>query len=211
MTLGTAELSPPLRLDAEPRRGITKRPIRQRYALRCGPVTLSLFARALGQARPPPLLQVKLMSLRSRAAETDATKRALATFGNPFGLALYDRDLAGVRKAKPHRDQRRRSRTMGASLSKRLFRGKSRQRRDFVDALTQTMSDASDIECLVRRVGAEHRHTPGRASILERQSGRSCQSWCTTSRCAIALVKSSRNGTAAHEAGQSDQRLVARS
>ena len=27
-----------------------------------------------------------------KAAETDATKRALATFGNPFGLALYDKD-----------------------------------------------------------------------------------------------------------------------
>ena len=26
-----------------------------------------------------------------KAAETDATKRALATFGNPFGLALYDK------------------------------------------------------------------------------------------------------------------------
>ncbi len=31
-----------------------------------------------------------------KAAETDATKRALATFGNPFGLALYDKDLAHV-------------------------------------------------------------------------------------------------------------------
>ena len=31
-----------------------------------------------------------------KAAETDATKRALATFGNPFGLALYDEDQAGV-------------------------------------------------------------------------------------------------------------------
>ena len=29
-----------------------------------------------------------------KAAETDATKRALATFGNPFGLALYDKDLS---------------------------------------------------------------------------------------------------------------------
>jgi hypothetical protein len=35
-----------------------------------------------------------------KAAETDATKRALATFGNPFGLALYDRELAGVRNRK---------------------------------------------------------------------------------------------------------------
>lgn len=32
-----------------------------------------------------------------KAAETDATKRALATFGNPFGLALYDKELKGVR------------------------------------------------------------------------------------------------------------------
>ena len=33
-----------------------------------------------------------------KAAETDATKRALATFGNPFGLALYDKDRRGVTK-----------------------------------------------------------------------------------------------------------------
>ena len=33
-----------------------------------------------------------------KAAETDATKRALATFGNPFGLALYDKDQKGVTK-----------------------------------------------------------------------------------------------------------------
>jgi Rad52/22 family double-strand break repair protein len=35
-----------------------------------------------------------------KAAETDATKRALATFGNPFGLALYDRGQAQVTKAR---------------------------------------------------------------------------------------------------------------
>ena len=35
-----------------------------------------------------------------KAAETDATKRALATFGNPFGLALYDRDQTQVTKAR---------------------------------------------------------------------------------------------------------------
>src|SRR5205085_9938258 len=28
--------------------------------------------------------------------ETDATKCALATFGNPFGLALYDKEQTGV-------------------------------------------------------------------------------------------------------------------
>jgi len=31
--------------------------------------------------------------LALKGPETDATKRALATFGNPFGLALYDRVL----------------------------------------------------------------------------------------------------------------------
>lgn len=38
-----------------------------------------------------------------KAAETDATKRALATFGNPFGLALYDRDLTQVTKPRDKR------------------------------------------------------------------------------------------------------------
>jgi DNA recombination protein Rad52 len=37
--------------------------------------------------------------LAIKAAETDATKRALATFGNRFGLALYDKALVGVKKA----------------------------------------------------------------------------------------------------------------
>jgi hypothetical protein len=35
-----------------------------------------------------------------KAAETDATKRALATFGNPFGLALYDKDKLQVTRPR---------------------------------------------------------------------------------------------------------------
>ena len=35
-----------------------------------------------------------------KAAETDATKRALATFGNSFGLALYDKEKSGVTKPR---------------------------------------------------------------------------------------------------------------
>lgn len=34
-----------------------------------------------------------------KESETDAMKRALMTFGNPFGLALYDKDQAEVEKA----------------------------------------------------------------------------------------------------------------
>ncbi len=38
-----------------------------------------------------------------KAAETDATKRALATFGNSFGLALYDKEKKGVTKPRATR------------------------------------------------------------------------------------------------------------
>ncbi len=34
-----------------------------------------------------------------KEAETDAMKRALVTFGNPFGLALYDKEQKGVRSS----------------------------------------------------------------------------------------------------------------
>lgn len=36
-----------------------------------------------------------------KEAETDAMKRAFMTFGNPFGLALYDKDRAGVDYGEP--------------------------------------------------------------------------------------------------------------
>ena len=49
-----------------------------------------------GRALQPELAH----DMALKAAETDATKRALATFGNPFGLALYDRDQAQVTKAR---------------------------------------------------------------------------------------------------------------
>ena len=48
----------------------------------------------------PGALHQEAHDLALKAAETDATKRALATFGNPFGLALYDRELAAVRDRK---------------------------------------------------------------------------------------------------------------
>ena len=50
----------------------------------------------LGRAREIELAH----EIALKAAETDATKRALATFGNPFGLALYDKDQNGVTKPK---------------------------------------------------------------------------------------------------------------
>lgn len=40
----------------------------------------------------------------AKEAETDAMKRALMTFGNPFGLALYDKTKANVDNGEPKPD-----------------------------------------------------------------------------------------------------------
>jgi hypothetical protein len=40
-----------------------------------------------------------------KEAETDAMKRALMTFGNPFGLALYDKEQRQVVEAQPEKLQ----------------------------------------------------------------------------------------------------------
>lgn len=40
-----------------------------------------------------------------KEAESDAMKRALMTFGNPFGLALYDKTKANVAHSEPEIDQ----------------------------------------------------------------------------------------------------------
>ncbi len=47
-----------------------------------------------------------------KEAETDATKRALATFGNLFGLALYDKEQAGVRRRPARRSGKRQAITL---------------------------------------------------------------------------------------------------
>jgi len=43
----------------------------------------------------------------AKEAESDAMKRALMTFGNPFGLALYDKTQEGVEKEKPKPDPKK--------------------------------------------------------------------------------------------------------
>lgn len=52
-----------------------------------------------------------------KAAETDATKRALATFGNPFGLALYDRARSQVTRRRIRRPS---AKTVGSDLHLQL-------------------------------------------------------------------------------------------
>src|SRR5688572_29243066 len=72
----------------------------------------------LGRSTAPELAHETAL----KAAETDATKRALATFGNPFGLALYDRELSQVTKPRDggaRVPQRTDARSLVLSLSDR--------------------------------------------------------------------------------------------
>src|SRR4029077_14594131 len=52
-----------------------------------------------GEGRGTSPGEVNAISLK--AAETDATKRALATFGKPFGLELYRKDKNSVSQGLP--------------------------------------------------------------------------------------------------------------
>ena len=78
----------------------TSRPTRQRFGFPSGPAQSRSRVKAVEAAKPRASQPGEAHELALKAAETDATKRALATFGNPFGLALYDRDLAGVTQSQ---------------------------------------------------------------------------------------------------------------
>ena len=69
-----------------------------RVSVRAGEITIVREGSGTGEGRASTPGQAHELALKG--AETDATKRALATFGNPFGLALYDREQAGVRKLR---------------------------------------------------------------------------------------------------------------
>jgi DNA recombination protein Rad52 len=117
-----------------------------RIAVRAGSIVITREGCGSGSAKAPTPGEAHERALK--AAETDATKRALATFGNPFGLALYDRELAGVRNRK----------ALGVApddyrgpwlLSLPSGAGQSFNRTDeFVVALSKALTEAADIEGL---------------------------------------------------------------
>jgi DNA recombination protein Rad52 len=165
-----------------------------RVSVRAGEFTVVREGSGTGEGRAPTPGQAHELALKG--AETDATKRALATFGNPFGLALYDREQAGVRKprngkAAPSVDLesgpwvlRAAPGASGTSFDKAD---------DFADALREAMSEAQDIELLfaiweqnVDTVRALNR------SLREKSDPKAgmAQSLVTQlKRCAIALAK----------------------
>src|SRR4029078_1695690 len=65
-----------------------------RIAVRAGDITIVREGSGTGEGSGLTPGQAHEIALKS--AETDATKRALATFGNVFGWSIYDREQAGV-------------------------------------------------------------------------------------------------------------------
>jgi len=138
-----------------------------RIAVRAGGSTIVREGCGSGEARG--LTPGEAHDLALKAAETDATKRALTTFGNPFGLALYDRDLGGVRNRKAL-ERSHCSNDRGPWLL-RARDGKAEQSfdkpDDFAAALRNSLSQADTVELLfaiweqnVRTVRALNKGSP---------------------------------------------------
>jgi hypothetical protein len=116
-----------------------------RVSVRAGDITIVREGSGTGEGKAPTPGQAHELALKG--AETDATKRALATFGNPFGLALYDREQLGVRKAKEAKASppigpwilRSASGEEGASFDKPS---------GFAETLRKAMTEARDVELL---------------------------------------------------------------
>jgi DNA recombination protein Rad52 len=87
--------------------------------------------------------------LAAKAAETDATKRALSTFGNPFGLALYDRDHHNVTRPRGRHDNSR-----AVPLAPLVLTGidgastRHENGKDFVLDVQRTLSRLNSVECI---------------------------------------------------------------
>ena len=116
-----------------------------RVSVRAGDITIVREGSGTGEGKAPTPGQAHELALKG--AETDATKRALATFGNPFGLALYDREQLGVRKARSEKASppigpwvlRSATGAEEASFDKPS---------EFAGALRKAMTEADDIELL---------------------------------------------------------------
>ena len=161
-----------------------------RVSVRAGDITIVREGSGTGEGRAPTPGQAHELALKG--AETDATKRALATFGNPFGLALYDREQLGVRKARSEKTVPPIGPWVQCSASGEEVASFNRPS-EFAGALRQAMSEANDIELLfaiweqnVDTVRALNRSL--RQDALPR-SGIAPQLVSHLKQCAIALVK----------------------
>ena len=167
-----------------------------RVSVRAGDVIIVREGSGTGEGRASTPGQAHDLALKG--AETDATKRALATFGNPFGLALYDREQAGVRKARgasPSSGETLQGGPWVLSSSNGKPVSSHDTAKSFIEALKQGMSEADDIE-LLYDVWEQNIET---LRVLHRSSGerpRIVPTMVSHLRaCAVDLVKRASDGS----------------
>jgi DNA recombination protein Rad52 len=168
-----------------------------RVSVRAGETMIVREGSGTGEGRASTPGQAHELALKG--AETDATKRALATFGNPFGLALYDREQVGVRKVRGTSNGQGEKISQSGPWVLRSNSGKPLSShdtsRDFIEALKQAMSEAHDIELLydvweanIETLRAVHRSTNERPGVIPTMVKH-------LRACAVDLVKRARNGS----------------
>jgi hypothetical protein len=170
-----------------------------RVSVRAGDIVIVREGSGTGEGRASSPGQAHELALKG--AETDATKRALATFGNPFGLALYDRERTGVRKVRGTSESEK------PRIGPWLLRSSSGEpvsshdtSCEFMETLKQTMAEADDIELLydvweqnVETLRVLHRSSkeqPGIVPIMVRH----------LRACAVGLVKRASSANSPHAA-----------
>jgi DNA recombination protein Rad52 len=161
-----------------------------RVSVRAGDIVIVREGSGTGEGRASTPGQAHDLALKG--AETDATKRALATFGNPFGLALYDREQVGVRKSQGQKTALTAGPWIRRSASGAAVASFDKPS-EFAAALRKAMGEARDIEILfavweqnVDTVRALNKHL--KQDHLP-NSGVAPQLVAHLKRCAIALVK----------------------
>jgi len=161
-----------------------------RVTVRAGELNIVREGSGTGEANAPTPGQAHELALKS--AETDATKRALATFGNPFGLALYDPEQAGVKKARP---------VSALTTGPWILRSCSGavvashdEESDFIESLRLAMIEAGDIEHLydvweqnIETLRAIHRSSKAPLGVVPKMIAH-------LRACAVALVKGHKHG-----------------
>ena len=161
-----------------------------RVSVRAGDITIVREGSGTGEGKAPTPGQAHELALKG--AETDATKRALAAFGNPFGLALYDREQLGVRKARTDKA----SLPVGPWVLRSAIGDEEAsfdKPSEFAGALRKAMSEARDIELLfaIWEQNVETVRALNRSLKQDRlpKSGIAPQLVSHLKQCAIGLVK----------------------
>ena len=159
-----------------------------RISVRAGDIVIVREGSGSGESRAVSPGQAHEIALKS--AETDATKRALATFGNPFGLALYDPSQSGVRPPRKDADEAPRSWCLHTVDGKQTSTFKTPT--DFAKALKEVMGTAPTIEALfevweqnLEAVRALNKVT---RQADQHQSGVTADLIAHLKRCAVALA-----------------------